>query len=87
MALVDGRIELHARVATVPRGFSDPAHQLARSVSLHRLARSHSAGHPIHIVNDSLHKFIRDAHAVVGVLEKDGRVRLAIERGIVARID
>ena len=87
MPAVDGGIELHAGVAALVRGFGDLAHQVARLVALHRLAVDTRLGPPVAVVDDGLHELVGGAHGVVGVLEEDRAVGLAVERGIVAGLD
>ena len=44
-------------------------------------------GPPFAVFDDGLHEFVGGADGVVGVLEEDGAVGVAIERGIVAGFD
>ena len=79
-------VELHAGVAAHPRRVGDGAHQVARAMPLHRLAVDHGLGPPVLVVHHGLHEIVGHAHAVVGVLEKNRRVGLAVERRVVARV-
>ena len=84
---VDGGIELHAGVAALVGGFGDSAQDLARLVALHGLAGGHALGPPIAIARGGFHEIVGGAYGIVGVLEEDGAVGVAIERGIVAGLD
>ena len=81
---VHGGVELHAGIAALVRGFGDFVHQVARLVTILGLAADHGLGPPVAVLGDGFHELIGHAHGIVGVLEKDRAVGLAIERGIVA---
>ncbi len=84
--LVDGGVELHTRIAALPSRLGDLLHQVAGAIDLGHLAGADVAGCPVLILHHRLHEIVADAHAVVGVLEEDGAVRLAIDGRIVAGI-
>ena len=85
--VVDGGVELHARVAADPRAFGDPLHQVARLVGLHHRAVGHRLRLPLAIVQHRAHEVVGHAHAVVGVLEEHRPVGHAGERAVVAGVD
>ena len=85
--LVDGGVELHARVAAHVRALGDQAHQLARLVGLHHRAVAHRLGVPGAVVEHRPHEVVGHAHAVVRVLEEHRRVGRAGERAVVAGVD
>src|SRR5208337_4248930 len=76
-----------AGIAAHPGGLGDGAHQVARAVAFDGLAADHGLGPPVLVVGDGLHEIVGDADAVVGVLEEDRRIGLAVERGVVAGVD
>ena len=80
MPLVDGGVELHARVAALPGRLGDLAHQVARPVGGRRSIGPYFFGRPVAVGEHGLHELIRDAHAVVGVLEEDRAVGVPVER-------
>ena len=84
---IDGGIVLHARIAALPGGFRNGTHHFASFVTLHRLVGTACTGPPIGIFSNSLHELIADTHRVIGVLEKDGTVRFAVNGAIVAIVN
>ena len=68
-------------------GVRDGLHDVACLHALHDVPVDHGAQRPVSVVGDGLHELIRDAHAVVGVLEEDGAVGLTVEGAIVAGVD
>ena len=85
--LVDGRVELHARIAAHPRALGDEAHQIARAIGVHHLAARHRPRLPQPVVQHRAHELVGRAHRVVRVLEEHRRVRRAGERAVVAGVD
>ena len=85
--VVDRRVELHPGVAALVGGDGDLTQNLARPQLVHRLAAG-DRGRPVAaVLLHGVHEVIAHAHAVIGVLEGDGRVGLAIEGAVVARVD
>jgi hypothetical protein len=84
MPAVDCGIELHAGVAALVGGFGDGAQDLARFVALDGLSGGHAFGPPVAIARGGFHEIVGGAHGIVGVLEEDGAVGVAVDRRIVA---
>ena len=84
---VDGGVVLHAGVAALMGGFGNLAEQVAGAKLLSRLAGHDRAGPPGLIFHRRPHELIGHAHGVVGVLEKDRAVGLAVNGGIIAQAD
>ena len=84
---VDGGVELHAGVAALPGGFGEGAHEIAGAEFLDVFAVDDGFGPPVLVAGDGLHELVGGADAVVGVLEKDGGVGLAVEGLVVAGVD
>ena len=80
-------VVLHAGIAAVPGGVGHAVQQLAGAVFFARISVVDVARPPVAVVLDRLHEFIGDADRVVGVLEEDGGVGLAVDRRIVALLD
>ena len=78
MPPVDGGVVLHAGVAADVGRLGNHPHQVARLVRLHRFTRRDRARDPIAVVRDRLHEFVGHAHAVIRILEKDRRIRFAV---------
>ena len=87
MPAIDGRVVLHARVAALPGRFGHFAHQVARAEFLDRLAIVHIARPPVAIFFHRAHVIVGDAHGMVRILEKHGRVRFAVDRRVIALLD
>ena len=68
--LVDGVVELHARIAAEPRGLGDLLHDLARLAGLDRLVALHRISGEVPIGLVGAHKFVTDPHGIVGVLKE-----------------
>src|SRR5690348_8555815 len=84
--VIDRRIELQARIATLMRSFGHLAEQIPRPISFDGLPGADAARGPIAIHFDSAHELVRYAHGIVCVLEENRAVGIAIERRIVTRI-
>ncbi len=74
--LVDGGVELHARIAALPGSLGNLVHDVARLVGLYRLVTFHGVGGKVAIVFVGAHELVAHANGVVGVLEEDGRIGL-----------
>ena len=85
--IVDGRIELQAGIGAAPRSLGDLAHDFAGLVGLVHLARSAQRGGPIAVFLIGLEEFFGHSNRVVGVLPRDGAVRLPVEIRVVASGD
>ena len=81
--LVDGGVELHARVAAEPGGLGDLVHDVARLVGLDRPVVLDGVGGEFAVGLVGAHELVSDANGVVGVLEEDGRVGLGVGAGAV----
>ena len=84
---VDRRVVLHAGIAADPRRVGDLRHEVARPVRLVGLAREDFLRLPLAVLLDGLHELVGHADRVVGVLVEDRRIRLAVERAVVAGVD
>ena len=71
MPRIDCRIVLHARIAAQVRGFRDFLQERFRLKFAHDFAGRDGFRLPCFLLKRGLHERIRDAHAVVRVLEKD----------------
>ncbi len=87
MPAIDGRVVLHAGIAALPGGFGHFAHQIASAEFLHGLSVVHVAGPPIAVLFHGAHEVVGHAHRVVGVLEENGGIGLAVDRGVIALLD
>ena len=84
---VDRVVELHAGVAAGPGRLGDLPHQVARLVGLGGLAGDAVTGLPLAVFSHRAHERIGHPHRVVGVLEADGAVGVAVEGSVVAGVD
>ena len=84
---VDDRVKLHARIATLMRSVSNLPPQVARLIRIDDRAGSHRLGLPLTVMHHRFHKGISHAHRVIGVLEEDRVVGLAVELAVVASVD
>ena len=85
---VDGRIELHARIATHMRTFGDQTHQVASVVAVdHTIWIGHRPRLPLSVVQDGTHEVVGHANAVIGVLEENRGVGRSGKRPVVAGVD
>ena len=84
---IDGGVVLHAGIAAAPCGIRHFAQQVARAEFFAGLAVVDVAGPPAAVFFDCPHEIVGDAHGVVGVLEEDGGVSLAVNRLIVTLLD
>ncbi len=62
-------------------------HEVAGPIGVDDAAVGHRPGVPDLVVGDGLHELVGDAHAVVGILEKDRVVGFAAKRAVVAHFD
>ena len=88
--VVDGGVELHARVAALPGRLGHHLHEVAGPVGRRRRrSGEHVAGLPLAVLHHRAHELVGDAHGVVGVLEEDGVVgpALHVEGAVVAGVD
>src|SRR6185312_16301265 len=76
---VDGGVELHARVGTLPGRLRHLAEEVARLHGLVDLAVGDPDEVPVGVGLDRAHEFVGDAHRVVGVLVLDRVGVLAVE--------
>ncbi len=83
--VVDGRVELDARIGAGPGRFCDLVHQHARLQPLERLAAHARLQLPIAILFDRAQEGVVDANGVVGVLARDGLISFALPIGVEAR--
>ena len=60
--LVDGVVELHARIAALPRRVGDLLHDLARLVGFYRLVALHRIGGKVPIGFVGAHKLVTDPY-------------------------
>ncbi len=68
----------------MPGGIGDLVHQLARAQLFVGLAVEHVLGPKIAVFFHGAHEVVVDAHRVVGVLEENGAICIAVDGGIVA---
>src|SRR4051795_10236613 len=87
MPAVDRRVKLHAGIAALPGSLGDLLHEVAGFVAFYRLVGDAGLGPPVAVVTNGFHEVVGRANTVIRVLEKDGAVRFAVERGIVAGVD
>ena len=85
--LVDGGVELHARIAAHPGAFGDRAHQVAGAIGVDDFAVGDRLGLPQPVVEHRAHELVGDADRVVRVLEEHRAVGRAGERAVVAGVD
>ena len=83
MPPVDRGIELHPRVTALPGRFCDFPHQITGAEPILGLAVVHRFGPPVPVLNYGLHEVVARTHRVIGVLEEDGRIGIAIERRVI----
>ena len=84
---VDGGVVLHAGVAALVGGPGHAAEEVAGAVFAQGLAGGDRAGPPGAVLGGGLHEVVGDADGVVGVLEEDGAVGLAVQGVVVADLD
>ena len=86
MPTVDGGVELHARVCTLPGGLGELAHQVTGPHGLDDAAVGHGPQVPVGVVHDGLHELVGDPNRVVGVLVLHrvavGAVEVHVEPGV-----
>src|SRR5687767_15379191 len=87
MPTIDNRIELHAGIAALPSGLGNGLQQILCLVAVSRLSGNHGLGPPVAILAHGQHEFVGGAYGVVGILEKDGAVGVAVQRRVVAGVD
>ena len=84
--VVDGGVELQARIGAGPGGVADLLPQRARLDGLGDLAGLGAPGEvPLGVGFDGFEELVGDAHRVVGVLAGDGEIGLRIPVGVVDR--
>ena len=84
--VVDGGVELQARVGAGPGGVADLLPQVAGLQGLGDLAGLGAPGQvPVAVGFDGFQELVGDAHGVVGVLAGDGQIGLAVPVGVVDR--
>ena len=81
--LVDGPVELEARIGALPGGARDAVPEGPRLDRLHGLLRDAAHEVPVRIVDHRLHEAVVEAHGVVGGLARDGVVGFAFPGGVV----
>ena len=84
---VNRGVILQARVAAYVRAFGDRVHQLAGLVGVHRFVGRDGAGGPVAIGLHARQELVGHADRQVRVLVHHRRVRLAVERSVVALFD
>ena len=82
--VVDGGVELHARIGALPGGLGDLAHEVTGPDRLDDLAGDDGPEVPVGVVDDGLHELVGDPHRVVGVLVLDRRDVDAVEAHVEA---
>ena len=82
MPVVDGRIELNARVGGVPRGLGDAIPEFGGLQGFGNFAGCPFGQRPFAIGFDGAHEGVRDAHRVVGILARDRRIGLRLPVGV-----
>ena len=85
--LVDGGVELHARVAALVGGFRDVLEQLAGLLAVLLPLGEYRARPPLFVLRGGLHELVGGADGVVGVLKGDGLVGVAVEGAVKAGFD
>ena len=85
--LLDGRLELHAGVATDVRAFGDFAQEVAGVFFLAGLAVGHADSSPFASLDGGVHEFISHADGQVLVLIHDRAVGFAIKRAVITLLD
>ncbi len=83
MPLVDGSVVLSARIGANPRGPGDAVPEITRLDSFGNFPVDPSLELPIAICFQDGEKLIGNAHAVIGVLSRNGLIRPAVPVGIV----
>ena len=81
---VDGRVELHPGIAALVRGLGNVVQQVLGAVALLGLLAQDGTCPPIASVAGRVHELVSDPHRVVGVLERDCRVGVPVDRRIVS---
>ena len=76
---VDCRIELDARIRTVPCGFVDLSPKFARIERLRNFAISATNEIPISVGVYGVHELVAESDGVVGILTADGVIRFSVE--------
>ena len=86
MPLVDGVIELHSRIATLPCGPGDSVHQVARAVVFDLFSGFDGQCAEVEVIFDRVHELIAHAHRVVGILIEHRSVRRTVRpaRSVIA---
>src|SRR6185503_13241985 len=84
--VVDRRVELHARVAALPRRLRDLAEERLRVHGLDRRPVRARGERPVLAGDGLLHELVGRADRVVGVLELDALPGLAVEAHVVAHL-
>ena len=89
MPIVDGGVVLQAGVAANVGGFGDFLQQVAGVVLGNRAPVRDGVRCPFHAVFGGAHEFVGHAHAMVGVLKRDGVVSAArhIKAAVVTGFD
>ena len=87
MPAIHGGVVLHAGIAAAPGGIRHFAQQVARAEFFAGLAVVDVASPPVAIFFYCPHEVVGDAYGVVGVLEEDRGVSLAVDRLIVTLLD
>ena len=86
--VVDGRVELHPRVAALVRALGDPAYQVPCLVRVDDPALAvDGARVPLAVVEHRAHELVGDPDAVVRVLEEHRGVGRSGQRPVVAGVD
>ena len=85
--LVDGGIELHARVAAEVRALGDLAQERAGVLLLAGFAVDHPLRPPLAALDGGVHEFIAHAHREVFVLIHDRAVGVAVVTAVVTLLD
>ena len=85
MPVVDGGVELDARIGAGPSRLGDLVHEAARLQGLHRLAAHARLQLPIAVLFNRVQEGVVDADGVVGVLARDRAIGLALPIGVEAR--
>ena len=84
---IDRGVVLHAGVAAVPGRLGHAVEQLPRGVLARRSTVGDVARPPVAVFLDRLHEFVGDPHGVVGVLEEDRGIGLAVNGRVVALLN
>ena len=88
MPVIDGGVELNARIGARPRGVRDLLPQFAGLDGLHHGAALARGQFPIGVFQHGLQKGIGDTHGIVRILARDGHVGFRIPiRAVGTEID